>query len=92
MFAQRWPKLPAHGSQILHRCNLAALTTMRIGITLILSLLTAAGLIASPVRDPGLLLSFQRAQDLQSITAFHARIIRVRHFSTDGDYALQIDF
>jgi hypothetical protein len=65
---------------------------MRIRIALSFSLITVAALIASPARDPGLLLYFQRAQDLQSITAFHATIMRVRRFSTDGDYALQIDF
>ena len=39
-----------------------------------------------------LLWSFERPEELQSIQVFHAGITRVRQFSTDGHYALQVDF
>jgi hypothetical protein len=63
---------------------------MRIGIAL--SLVTMGVLLTSPVTGAGLLWSFQRPEELRSITVSHASIKRVRRFSTNGHYALQIDF
>ena len=48
--------------------------------------------LAAREKEPGLIWSFERAQDLQGITPFHARVMRLHNFATEGHYALQVDF
>ena len=48
--------------------------------------------LATRAADSSLLYSFEQEQELQSIQATHARASRLKHFVTDGHYALQVDF
>lgn len=43
-------------------------------------------------KNPGLIWSFERAEDLRDIATSHARISRLHNFATEGHYALQVDF
>jgi hypothetical protein len=49
-------------------------------------------LFAAREKNPGLLWSFERADELRSITTAHARVTQLHNFATEGHYALQVDF
>ena len=47
---------------------------------------------AARPKDPALLYSFEREDELHGITTSHARVSRLHNYATEGHYALQIDF
>src|SRR5579864_588869 len=59
-------------------------------IAAILCLVTFA--FAAKEKNPGLLWSFERPEELQGIATARARILRLHNFATEGHYALQVDF
>ena len=61
-------------------------------IAIILCLASLGYVCAAREKDPGLVWSFERADDLRGITASHARILQLHNFATEGHYALQVDF
>ncbi len=55
-------------------------------------LVSLAYAFAAREKDPGLIWSFERNEELQGITLSHARVTRLHNFATEGHYALQVDF
>jgi len=47
---------------------------------------------AAREKDPGLVWSFERADELRSIATSHARVMQLHNFATEGHFALQVDF
>jgi hypothetical protein len=58
----------------------------------VLCLASAVYLFAAREKNPGLLWSFERADELRGITTAHARVTQLHNFATEGHYALQVDF
>ena len=61
-------------------------------IVTVLALVTLGLAFAAREKDPGLIWSFERTDELQSITPVHARVLRLHNFATEGHFALQVDF
>ncbi len=61
-------------------------------LAIVLYAVSIAYCLAARAADSTLLYSFEQEPDLQNIHATHARVSRLKHFVTDGHYALQVDF
>ena len=82
-----------HDAKLLGAVLTASL--MLVAIATLVGILATAPVFAFEVPNKnltGLLWSFERSEELQSIQVFHAGITRVRQFPTDGLYALRLDF
>src|SRR5438309_1820395 len=77
----------------IHRCLLYSAHGRRsMRIAIVLCALSIGYCLVARAADSGLLYSFEQEQELRSIRAIHARASRLKHFVTDGHYALQVDF
>lgn len=61
-------------------------------IAIFLAAVSIAFCLAGRAPDASLLYSFEQEPELQSIRATHARASRLKHYVTEGHYALQVDF
>ncbi len=58
----------------------------------VLCLAGAVFLFAAREKNPGLLWSFERSDELRGITTSHARVTQLHNFATERHYSLQVDF